>query len=118
MKYYDALRDPAKRDPRGFIIPVDQPDFPTAVKFANTLIKSGIQVHRAVRPFTVAGKSYAAGSLVVKSAQAFRAHLLSMFEPQDHPNDFTYPGGPPRPPYDSAGWTVAFQMGIRFDRIL
>ena len=24
-----------------------------------------------------------------------------MFEPQDHPNDFPYPGGPPRPPYDS-----------------
>ena len=43
---------------------------------------------------------------------------MSMFEPQDHPNDFAYPGGPPRPPYDSAGWTVAFQMGIQFDRIL
>ncbi len=41
-----------------------------------------------------------------------------MFEPQDHPNDFAYPGGPPRPPYDSAGWTVAFQMGVQFDRIL
>jgi hypothetical protein len=118
QKFYDALRDPGKRDPRGFIIPLDQPDFPTAVKFVNTLIKSGITVHRAVRPFTAAGKSYAAGSLVVKSAQAFRAHLLSMFEPQDHPNDFAYPGGPPRPPYDSAGWTVAFQMGIRFDRVL
>ncbi len=118
LKFYEALRDPSKRDPRGFIIPADQPDFPTAVKFVNTLIKSGITVHRAVRPFTVAGKTYAAGSFVVQSAQAFRAHLISMFEPQDHPNDFVYPGGPPRPPYDSAGWTVAFQMGIRFDRVL
>jgi hypothetical protein len=41
-----------------------------------------------------------------------------MFEPQDHPNDFLYPGGPPVAPYDSAGWTLAFQMGLRFDRIL
>jgi len=41
-----------------------------------------------------------------------------MFEPQDHPNDFAYPGGPPIPPYDNAGWTLAFQMGIKFDRIL
>jgi hypothetical protein len=41
-----------------------------------------------------------------------------MFEPQDHPNDFQYPGGPPIPPYDNAGWTLAYQMGIRFDRIL
>jgi hypothetical protein len=41
-----------------------------------------------------------------------------MFEPQDHPHDVAYPGGPPIPPYDSAGWTLAYQMGIEFDRIL
>jgi hypothetical protein len=41
-----------------------------------------------------------------------------MFEPQDHPNDFQYPGGPPVAPYDAAGWTLAYTMGIKFDRIL
>ena len=41
-----------------------------------------------------------------------------MFEPQDHPDDIPYPGAPPTPPYDSAGWTLAFQMGVKFDRIL
>jgi hypothetical protein len=41
-----------------------------------------------------------------------------MFEPQDHPNDFQYPGGPPVPPYDAAGWTLAYQMGVQFDRIM
>jgi hypothetical protein len=41
-----------------------------------------------------------------------------MFEPQDHPNVFPVPGGPPTPPYDVAGWTLAFQMGVAFDRIL
>jgi hypothetical protein len=55
---------------------------------------------------------------VVKTAQAFRPHVLDMFEPQDHPHDVAYPGGPPIPPYDSAGWTLAYQMGIEFDRIL
>ncbi|HXH06268.1 MAG TPA: hypothetical protein VNI83_06725, partial [Vicinamibacterales bacterium] len=45
-------------------------------------------------------------------------HVLDMFEPQDHPHDFQYPGGPPIPPYDNAGYTLAFQMGIAFDRIL
>src|SRR4029453_10554098 len=75
-------------------------------------------IHRATAPFQVAGKSYPAGSIVVKAAQAFRPHVLDMFEPQDHPNDFAYPGGPPIPPYDSAGWTLAYQMGIAFDRVL
>jgi hypothetical protein len=41
-----------------------------------------------------------------------------MFEPQNHPDDLQYPGGPPRPPYDIAGYTLAFQMGVQFDRIL
>ncbi len=55
---------------------------------------------------------------MVKTAQAFRPHVLDMFEPQDHPHDIPYPGAAPIPPYDSAGWTLAFQMGVRFDRIL
>ncbi len=41
-----------------------------------------------------------------------------MFEPQDHPNDFAYPGGPPNRPYDITGWTLAYQMGVQFDRVL
>ena len=118
MKYYEMLRKPEMRDPRGFIIPSDQPDFLTATKFVNTLIKTGVTIHRATGDFQVAGKSYPAGSYVVKAAQAFRPHVLDMFEPQDHPNDFQYPGGPPIPPYDNAGWTLAFQMGVKFDRIL
>lgn len=118
LKYYEMLRDPAKRDPRGYIIPSDQPDFLTATKFVNALIKTGVTVHRASSSFQVGNKTYPAGSYIVKTAQAFRPHVLDMFEPQDHPNDFRYPGGPPIPPYDNAGWTLAYQMGVVFDRIL
>ncbi|HSE36081.1 MAG TPA: M14 metallopeptidase family protein, partial [Blastocatellia bacterium] len=118
LKYYEMLRTPDKRDPRGFIIPSDQADFLTATKFINVLIKTGITIHRATGEFKVQGKSYPAGSYVVKTAQAFRPHVLDMFEPQDHPNDIPYPGGPPTPPYDNAGYTVAYQMGVKFDRVL
>jgi hypothetical protein len=117
-QFTTLLRDPALRDPRGFILPADQPDFPTAVKFVNALIKTGITIHRATAAFTVAGKGYPSGSYVVKAAQPFRPHVLDMFEPQDHPDDISYPGGPPTRPYDSAGWTLAFQMGVKFDRVL
>ncbi len=118
-KYYtDILHAPDKRDPRGFILPSDQPDFPTATKFINALLHVGVDVHRATAAFTVNGKQYPAGSYVVKSAQPFRPHVLDMFEPQDHPNDFAYPGGPPKRPYDNAGYTLAYQMGVKFDRIL
>jgi len=117
-RYFQLLRKPENRDPRGFILPADQPDFPTATKFVNTFIKNGVTVHRATRDFQVGSKSYPAGSYVVKTAQAFRPHVMDMFEPQDYPNDFLYEGGPPIPPYDNAGYTLAFQMGVEFDRII
>jgi hypothetical protein len=115
--YHTVLHDPKMRDPRGYIIPSDQPDFPTAAEFVNALLKNGITVLRATSKFQVAGKSYPAGSFVVKTAQAFRPHVMDMFEPQDHPNDFRYPGGPPTPPYDITGWTLAMQMGVEYDRV-
>ena len=112
------LRNPELRDPRGYILPSSQPDFATATKFINALLKVGVTVHRSAAPFSVAGKSYPAGSYLVKAAQAFRPHVLDMFEPQDHPDDIAYPGGPPLRPYDNAGWTLAYQMGVTFDRVL
>jgi hypothetical protein len=118
VKYYEAIFDKNARDPRGYVIPSDQADFPTATKFVNALLESGVEVERATAAFTVAGKSYPKGSYVIRTAQAFRPHVMTMFEPQDHPNDVPYPGGAPRPPYDAAGWTLAYQMGISFDRIL
>ena len=109
---------PELRDPRGYIIPSDQADFPTAIKFVNALREVNVTVQRATPRFEVGGKKYPAGSFVVKTAQAFRPHVIDMFEPQDHPNVIPYPGAPPTPPYDNAGWTLAFQMGVQFDRIL
>jgi hypothetical protein len=56
-EFRTLLRAPDDRDPRGFIIPADQPDFPTATKFVNALIKTGVVVHRATAPFAVAGRT-------------------------------------------------------------
>lgn len=113
-----AMKAPEIRDPRGYIIPSSQADFPTATKFINALRETGITVLRATSDFDVKGKQYPAGSYIVKTAQAFRPHIIDMFEPQVHPDVIPYPGANPTPPYDNAGWTLAFQMGVEFDRIL
>ena len=117
LDYFGKIyRKQELKDARGYIVPINQPT--TAINFINILINSGIRVEQAKADFTVAGKTYLAGSYIVKTNQAFRPHVIDMFEPQDHPNDFQYPGGPPVRPYDAAGWTPAFTMGIQFDRIL
>ncbi len=117
VEYFSKVyKNKELRDPRGYIVTANQTT--TAASFINILLHSGIKVQKATSEFMVAGKNYPAGSYIVKTNQAFRPHVLDMFEPQDHPNDFQYPGGPPVRPYDAAGWTPAFTMGIQFDRIL
>ncbi|HSL69606.1 MAG TPA: M14 metallopeptidase family protein, partial [Longimicrobiales bacterium] len=118
QQLWAELRKPEYRDPRGYIIPAGQPDFATATKFINALRETNIAVQRATRDFEVQGKTYPAGSYVIMTAPAFRPHVIDMFEPQVHPDVFPIPGGPPTPPYDNAGWTLAFQMDVQFDRIL
>ncbi len=110
----EALKKPELRDARYYVVPSSQPDFATATKFIEKLMQCGVEVQRLTLPNGVWEK----GSFVVRCDQAYRPHILDMFEPQDHPNDFQYPGGPPIPPYDNAGYTLSFQMGVQFDRVL
>jgi hypothetical protein len=114
--YASVLHDPAQRDPRVYVISANQIDFPTATRFINTLLKTGITVIQADKDFAVDGNHYPKNSYIVRADQAFRPYVLDMFEAQDHPDDFRYPGGPPIPPYDVAGYTLAMQMGIQYDR--
>ncbi len=118
VEHFNLFEKPENRDPRGFILPADQIDFSTATKFVNAFIKNGVDVLEATEDFKVSGKTYLKGSYIFKTDQAFRPHILDLFEPQDHPDDFQYPGGPPIPPYDNAGYNLSYQMGIEFDRIL
>jgi hypothetical protein len=111
-----VYKNPKTRDARAYIVTANQST--SAIAFINILIKSGIRVEKASKDFQVGDKIYPKGSFIVQANQAFRPHVLDMFEAQDHPNDFQYPGGPPVRPYDSAGWTPAFTMGVEFDRIL
>ena len=115
----DKLHDPQLRDPRGYILPSDQPDFPTATKFVNALLLNGITVMRASAPFT-APTPPAIRPARSSSRRARRSGRTcsTCSSRRTIPDDIPYPGAPPTPPYDSAGWTLAFQMGVKFDRIL
>ncbi len=92
---YVLAPPPAQRDPEAW------------AALANVLLAGSVEVWRAAEPFTAGGRSYQAGSLVVPMAQPYRAHAKDLLEVQRYTpvND--------RPPYDVAGWTLPFTMGVR-----
>jgi hypothetical protein len=46
-------------------------------------------------------------------SQPYRAFVKDILEPQKYPDLREYSGGPPIPPYDVAGWTLPYQMGVK-----
>jgi hypothetical protein len=111
-----AFTDPELRDARAYVLPADQLDLTAVRRFIDRLVACGVEVHRASADFGAGFARFPKGSWVVLCDQAFRAHVRDMFEPQWHPDDLGN-GGEPVRPYDSAGWTLAMQMGVQFDRV-
>ncbi len=108
----EAIHKGETEPPYAYIVPATQRDPNTAVKMVNLLIDQGAEVHRANSEFTAGGVTYPKGSYVFLLAQPFRPFIKDIMEPQHYPDIRAYPGGPPVPPYDVAGWTLPLQMGV------
>ena len=111
----DAIEQ--KDEVLAYVVPTEQWDRGEAYNLINVLRQGGVEVQRAVRPFKAQGTSYEAGTFVLYGAQAFRPYLKDLLEKQEYPNLQKYPGGPPKTPYDLAGWTLPMQMGVRVDTV-
>jgi len=113
----DEIEDGESGDPYAFVIPPEQWHPGEAHNLVNILRQGGVEVDRATEAFEAGGETYPAGAFVVETAQAFRPYVMDLLEPQEYPTRYQYPGGPPDPPYDLAGWTLPMQMGVTVDRI-
>jgi hypothetical protein len=109
----DEIEKGEKEGPYAFVVPADQHDPNTAVKMINLLIDQGAEVQMAKADFVVDGVTYRKGSYVLLLAQPFRPFVKDIMEEQKYPDLRAFPGGPPIPPYDVAGWTLPLQMGVK-----
>jgi hypothetical protein len=94
------------------VIPPVQHDSHAAAKLKTLLIEGAVEVHEASSAFSADGRTFPAGSALVLMAQPFRAYAKTLLEPQRYPVRRFTPGGPPERPYDVAGWTLPYQMGV------
>lgn len=113
----DSIEKRSEGQPFAFVIPNAQRDYPTTLKMLEILKFGGIEIHQAKKDFIADGKFYKAGSFVVMMSQPYRPYAQALLEKQEYPDMRQYPGGPPEPPYDNAGWTLPLQMGVTCDRV-
>ncbi len=113
----DAIEVRPEGEPFAFVIPKDQRDYPTTLKMLDILRVGGVEIHQAGQEFVADGKLYPSGSFVVRLSQPYRPYAQALLQKQEYPDMRQYPGGPPVPPYDNAGWTLPLQMGVDCDRI-
>lgn len=113
----DGIEKREEGQPFAFVIPKTQRDYPTTLRMMSILRMGGVEVHQANADFTAGGKVYPEGSFVVLLSQPYRPYAQALLEKQKYPDIRQYPGGPPEPPYDNAGWTLPLQMGVRCEQI-
>ena len=90
--------------PRGWILPSTNSDVGSVRRLVDTLLLSGIELAVAREDVEADGRTWPAGSIVIRRDQPYGQHVKDLFEVQ------RYPDGDP--PYDVAGWTLPLLMGV------
>ena len=105
----EASRRVIKRGTEGapiaWLIPSDNRDPAAVRRLVEVLLLGGVEIDAADGPIEADGRTYPAGTLVIRRDQPYGSHVKDLFEVQ------RYPAG--EPPYDVAGWTLPFLLGIR-----
>ncbi len=112
----DAIDGKGKDNMFGYVIPSLQWDSEETKNLIRVLQQGGIEVHQSTSDFSAGDQAFKSGDFIVFAAQSFRPYLVDLLEKQTYPDQYQYPGGPPKPPYDLAGWTLPMQMGIEVHR--
>jgi hypothetical protein len=91
--------------PRGWLITVDNRDRGAVRRLVDVLLASGIEIHVSSDAFEADGRSYPAGTIVIRRDQPYGNFVKDLFELQDFPSGTR--------PYDVTGWTVPLLLGVR-----
>jgi hypothetical protein len=110
-------RAAGRREPWAVVIPAEQRD-PSALRRLVEVLRTGeVELDRAKAPFTASGKSFPAGTLVVRMQQPSSSFAKALLERQRYPDLRQYAGGPPKRPYDVTAHTLPLLLGVDVETV-
>jgi Zinc carboxypeptidase len=108
----DQIREGQTGAPYAYIIPQQQRDPVAPVELLRRLAFCGVRVSQLTAPATIGTVSYPAGTWIVPTDQEYAAVAREVLDTQVYPDVRESPNGPLDQPYDAAGWTLPFSMGV------
>src|SRR5678816_3214425 len=102
----DVIKKYSTTGPFAYIVPQDQRDPVAPVELLRRFAFHGLRISQLDRDAAYNGTTYPKGTWVIPMNQEFASLVQEVFEVQH------YPQGADDNPYDAAGWTLPFQMGV------
>jgi hypothetical protein len=99
--------------PYYFVLPRNQPDPGELIALVALLERHGIQVDQLTGDVFVGDLHFAAGDVVVRLNQPYRAFVKEVMESQRYPERHYTPDGELIRPYDITSWSLPLHMGVR-----
>jgi hypothetical protein len=106
-----ALEKGRTEAPYAWIFPLAQRDSGRLEYLVNQLRKHRIEVHQLTADLVLGGKTWPAGSFVVRMDQPYRNAAINFLEEQKFPAD------EPNEPYDDIAWTWPLLYGVEGSKI-
>ena len=90
--------------PRGWVLPADTRDRGALARLVDVLLRAGVELFVSDVEVELDGRTWPAGSIVIRRDQPYGTHVKDLFDVQRFPDG--------DPPYDVAGWTLPFLLGV------
>jgi len=113
----DAIEKGKAGKPFAYVIPRNQLDPVTTSKMIEILQDGEVEVHYSDKEFIVDNTLYPAESYVIYLSQPYGIYVKDLFEDQFYPDLRKSKKESPIRPYDVAGWTLPYLMGVKFHQI-
>ena len=109
----DAIAAGRAGDPWAYLFSPDQQDPAALYRLLEALHFCGVIVEQAEASFEAAGRSWPAGSYVIRMAQPFRAYARTCSSPRSIRSGLHAARQDVRPTHDLTAWTLPLQMGVK-----